>query len=86
MPFGIDQRRGRDVRQIARRIRLVIVTIVLVGWPSSVYLFRTLRGLPFRTIHIVLMACGYTTAIGVCVATCWFGMRSGIRALEQMRG
>src|SRR6185295_17514190 len=58
-------------------VLLIIVLIVLVGWPSSVYLFRTLRGLPFRTVHIVGIASGYLAAVVLTLGTWWMGMRSG---------
>ena len=85
---------GADANQVAGSyggiafmilaVLLVIVLIVLVGWPSSIYLFRTLRGLPFRPEHLLQIAAGYTLAAAVCAATWWYGMRSGVRALEEM--
>ena len=65
-------------------ILLIIVLIVLVGWPSSVYLLRTLRGLPFRAIHVVGIGGAYLAAMLLTLGTWWIGMRSGVRALEEM--
>jgi hypothetical protein len=65
-------------------VLLVIVMIALVGWPSSVYMVRTLRGRPFRVEHVLQIGAGYTLAVVVCVTAWWYGMRSGVRALEAM--
>ena len=65
-------------------VLFVIVTIVLVGWPSSIYLAQQLRVLPMRTSRAVLMYSCFVTAALVSLSTFWFGMRSGIRALEEM--
>jgi ABC-2 type transport system permease protein len=85
---------GADANQVAGSyggiafmilaVLLVIVMIVLVGWPSSVYLFRTLRGRPLRAEHLLQIGAGYTLAVLVCVTAWWYGMRSGIKALEDM--
>jgi ABC-2 type transport system permease protein len=65
-------------------VLLVIITIVLVGWPSSVYMSRAARGMPFRTTHLLQISAGYIAAIVVMLSAWWIGMRSGIRALTEM--
>ena len=65
-------------------VLFVIVIIALVGWPSSMYLAQQLRVLPMRTSRAVMMYSCFATAALVSLATFWFGMRSGIRALEEM--
>jgi ABC-2 type transport system permease protein len=65
-------------------VLFVLVTIALVGWPSSVYLAQQLRIAPMRTSRAVMMYACFVTAALVSVATFWFGMRTGIRALEEM--
>jgi ABC-2 type transport system permease protein len=65
-------------------VLFVLVTIALVGWPSSVYLAQQLRIAPMRTSRAVLMYACFVTAALVSVATFWFGMRTGVRALEEM--
>ena len=62
----------------------VILTIALVGWPSSVYLAQQLRVAPMGPGRAAIMYACYTAAGLLSVATFWLGMRSGIRALEQM--
>ena len=66
---------------------LILVTIALLGWPSSIYLL-SLTG---RARYVLtperqmLMAVSFTAAAVVCMATWWIAMRSGVRALEAMR-
>jgi hypothetical protein len=65
-------------------VLFVLVTIALVGWPSSVYLAQQLRIAPMRTSRAVMMYACFVSAGLVSVATFWFGMRTGVRALEEM--
>jgi len=68
-------------------VLLIIVTIVLVGWPSSMYLMSRSGQFRFRLTperQILIGAC-FTAASAVCMATWWMGMRSGVKALEAMR-
>ena len=65
-------------------VMLIIVSIVLVGWPSAIYMNRTLRGVPLRTEHLLQIGGGYTAAVVVMLTTWWLGMRSGIRALNDL--
>jgi ABC-2 type transport system permease protein len=65
-------------------VLFVIVTIVLLGWPSSLYLVRRLRGLPLRTVDELRIVFCFVAAIGLSLATWLVAMRSGVRALEEM--
>jgi ABC-2 type transport system permease protein len=65
-------------------VLFVIVTIVLVGWPSSVYLLQQVRRTPLSATREALMIASFTAAALVSIATFWFGMKTGIRALEDM--
>jgi ABC-2 type transport system permease protein len=68
-------------------VLLIIVTIVLVGWPSSVYLMSRTGQFRFRLTperQMLIGAC-FTAAAAVCLTTWWWAMRSGVRALELMR-
>ena len=68
-------------------VLLIIVTIVLVGWPSSMYLMSRTGQFRFRLTperQMLIGAC-FTGASVICTATWWLGMRSGIRALDAMR-
>ena len=57
---------------------------VLVGWPSSVWLFQRVRRTPLSDLRLALMIAELHAAIVVSLATFWLGMRTGIRALEEM--
>lgn len=59
----------------------VLVTIALIGWPSSMYLMSTVRQVPLSAGQQLAMGACFLT---VSVATCWVGMRPGVRALNDM--
>ena len=67
-------------------VSYVISMVVLLGWPSSVYLWRLSRmnARPFRPEEIALIALCFATAIALSVAVFLYGMRSGVKALEEM--
>jgi ABC-2 type transport system permease protein len=62
----------------------IIVTIVLLGWPASVWLFSRVRRIQISAIREFLMAASFALAIVLSVVTCLAAMRSGVRALERM--
>jgi ABC-2 type transport system permease protein len=64
----------------------VIVMIALLGWPSSLYLVYRVRVRPPTMLRISLMSLSFLTAAALSVATWWFSMRSGVRALEETGG
>ncbi len=67
-------------------VLFMILLIVLVGWPSSVWLWYRAAHIPVSGVAGVAMAACFGTAIAMSLATWWFGMRSGVRALEAMGG
>jgi len=62
----------------------IIATIVLLGWPSSLWLFSRIRRIQLSAIRETLMAASFALAIVLSVVTCLVSMRSGVRALERM--
>ncbi len=62
----------------------VIVMIALTGWPSSVYLFAQTRNRPMTSPQQWLMAASFGAAAVMSVAIWLLGMRSGVKALQQM--
>ena len=65
-------------------VLFILITIALLGWPSSVYLFHQSRGIPLDgTQQLAIGACFLAAAV-LSVATWWFSMRSGVRALQEM--
>jgi ABC-2 type transport system permease protein len=65
-------------------VLFVIVTIALVGWPSSLYLLHQVRGVPFTRMQLLLMPASMATAMVLSIVVWLASMRSGVRALEQM--
>jgi ABC-2 type transport system permease protein len=62
----------------------IIVMIVLIGWPSAIWLFSRLRGFPLSAAREALMMTSFVAAIALSMATWLGGMRSGVSALERM--
>lgn len=65
-------------------VLFVLLLIVLLGWPSSVYLLHRSAGLPLAIGDRVLMSVCFTAAAALSIVTWQLGMRSGVRALEEM--
>jgi ABC-2 type transport system permease protein len=65
-------------------VSYILAMVVLLGWPSSVYLFRMSRIRPFPPHEIALIAACFVSAIGLSVAVFVYGMRTGVKALEEM--
>jgi len=62
----------------------VLVIVALVGWASSVYLFYKVRHAPLGpTEWFEIYGC-FAAAVLIGVATFWFGMKSGVRALADL--
>jgi ABC-2 type transport system permease protein len=65
-------------------VLFVLTIVVLVGWPSSVYLFHQVRRLPLSSSQLFNMYSCFVAAAAISVATWWMGMRTGVRALEEL--
>lgn len=65
-------------------VLFIIVMIVLLGWPSSIYLFAQFRNRALTAREEVAIAVMFTAAAAVSVATFVAGMRTGVRALQEM--
>jgi ABC-2 type transport system permease protein len=68
-------------------VALIIVTIVLVGWPSSMYLMSLTGRFRYRLTpeRQAMIAASFSAAAALCMATWWLAMRSGVKALDEMR-
>lgn len=68
-------------------VLVIVVTVALMAWPSSVYLLARTRA--FGTVMTgwrqAAMAACFAGAAVACLGTWWIGMQSGVRALEAMR-
>ena len=65
-------------------VLLIIVIVVLLGWPSTTYLIYQLRRMPIGGGRLAMMAGSFLAAAAISIATWLIGMRSGVRALEAM--
>lgn len=65
-------------------VLFIIAMIVLLGWPSSVYLFSQFRRRPLTSGQEFFIAASFAAAAALSVATWWFGMRTGVKALQEM--
>jgi O-antigen ligase len=62
----------------------VLTMIGLTGWPSSVYLFAQTRRRPLTDWQQWMMAASFGAAAAMSIAIWLLGMRSGVKALQQM--
>jgi len=65
-------------------VLFILVMIVLLGWPSSIYLLAQFRSLALTTREELFIAAMFTAAAIVSIATFLLGMRTGVRALQEM--
>ena len=63
----------------------IIVMVVLLGWPSAMWLFSQMRGIQLSVFRETMMAGSFLLAIVMSVAIWLLAMRSGVRALEEMK-
>jgi ABC-2 type transport system permease protein len=62
----------------------IIVMIVLIGWPSAMWLFSRVRSIQLSAFREALMAGSFLLAIVLSISTWLVAMRSGVRALDDM--
>ena len=65
-------------------VLFILLTIVMVGWPSSVYVIRQMRGMPLTTWDQLVIAGGFAGTVGLSIATWLIAMRFGVNGLESM--
>ena len=65
-------------------VLFIIVMLLLLGWPSSLYLFRQVRRVPLTVVQRSLMLLCFVTAAALSLAIWVKSMRDGVRALERM--
>jgi hypothetical protein len=66
-------------------VAYIISMIVLLAWPSSVYLFHLLRGRPFSTGDVISIGMFLLAAAVLSLGIAVWQMKSGIRALENLQ-
>jgi ABC-2 type transport system permease protein len=65
-------------------VLFILVMIVLLGWPSSVYLFSQFRHRPLTSNQQIAIVAMFASAATLSIATWLLGMRTGVRALQEM--
>jgi ABC-2 type transport system permease protein len=67
-------------------VSYVLLMVVLLGWPSSMFLLRMSRIhiRPFRPDEVALIACCFAVSIALSIGVFRYGMRTGVAALEEM--
>jgi hypothetical protein len=58
--------------------------IVMIGWPSSLYLWHRVRRAHLSSLEQLFMSLSFAAAAALSVATWLLSMRAGVRALQQM--
>lgn len=66
-------------------VLFIIVTVVLLGSASGLYLLKRLQMAPLTAADQARIAASFAAVIVLSVGTWLIGMRSGVRALEAMR-
>ena len=65
-------------------VLFILVMIVLLGWPSSTLPVRAVPQSPADDQQEIAMAAMFTAAAALSIATWLLGMRTGVRALQEM--
>jgi hypothetical protein len=65
-------------------VLFLVIMIVLVGWPSSTFLWHRFRRARLSDLEQALMAASFLAAAVLSLATWWLSMRAGVRALQKM--
>jgi ABC-2 type transport system permease protein len=62
----------------------IVVTVALLAWPASTYLWHQMHSLPISPARQALMVALFGLALAGSLATFWLPMRRGIRALDDL--
>jgi ABC-2 type transport system permease protein len=65
-------------------VLFILVMIVLLGWPSSMYMLSQFRSRPLTSGQEIAIGVMFTAAAVVSIATFLLGMRTGVKALQEM--
>ena len=66
-------------------VLFVAAVIALIGWPSSVYLWYQIRRVPLPSgVQLAMIGC-FSTVIAMSIAAWLLGMRTGVKALEELQ-
>lgn len=62
----------------------ILVTVALLAWPASTWLWHEYRGLAIAPRRLASMGLCVAAAIALALFTFWSSMRRGVRALEEL--
>jgi hypothetical protein len=65
-------------------VLFMLTLIALIGWPSSMYLWYRAAHISMPDYVQLIGGLCFISALVMSLSTWWFGMRSGVRALEDM--
>jgi ABC-2 type transport system permease protein len=65
-------------------VLFILVTIVLLGWPSTVLLFQRQQQLALTVSQQVMVAGCFAGAVALSIVTWLMSMRIGVKALQEM--
>ncbi len=65
-------------------VLFLLATVLLLGWPTSIYLWSEYNRIPLTPIRRALMGCAFAASAALSVFVFLRSMRSGVRALEEM--
>jgi ABC-2 type transport system permease protein len=65
-------------------VAFIVIQIVLLGWPTSIYLWYKHYGMPMPAGRLLAVVSSLGAAVVLSLGTFWWSMRSGIKALEEM--
>ena len=67
-------------------VSYILAMVGLLGWPASIYMWRTARVpvRPLRPEDLAIIAVCFTAALALSVGVFLYGMRTGVKALEDM--
>jgi len=86
--FGADAAQAAGsyggVTFMIQAVLFVLVTIALVGWPSSTYLFLRITHGSLTTRQALAIGACFSAAATTSIAVWLLSMRSGVRALHRM--
>jgi Mn2+/Fe2+ NRAMP family transporter len=65
-------------------VLFIIVMIVLLGWPSSIYLLHQFRNISLTFAQQIWILTCFASAAGLSIVLWLTSMRAGVAALERM--
>ena len=84
MMIGVYQLAAALGASMTARVLYVIAMVVMIAWPSIAYILHRTRATPFTDAQKLWMTAGYAGSAVLSITAWWYGMRTGVNALEEM--